>query len=79
MSTNRTRGRLALVAMLATAAIGSAAGPAQAQDPSPANCEAKLERLVEKFYRVEEKRGYEYATKWWEPRWERYHEHCVLP
>ena len=79
MNTHRTRGRLALVAMLATAAIGSAAGPAQAHTPSPADCETALEQLEAKFRVVEEKHGWEYAAKWWEPRWERYHERCVLP
>jgi hypothetical protein len=78
MSTTRTRRRLALASILAAAAIGSAA-PAQAHvDGTPANCDARLERLEAKFRQVEERRGYEAATKWWEVHWQKYYERCVI-
>lgn len=78
MSTTRTRRRLALASILAVAAIGSAA-PAQADvDGKPANCDARLERLEAKFREVEERRGYEAATEWWEVRWQKYYERCVI-
>lgn len=79
MSTTRTRRRVALVAVLAAAAVGSAA-PAQAQaDPSPEQCDTRLERLVDRFYEIEERRGYEAATEWWYVRWEKYWERCLAP
>jgi hypothetical protein len=77
MNTARTRGRLALVATLAAAAIGSAA-PAQA-DAAPKNCDTRLERLEERFRVIEERRGYEAATKWWYVRWDAYYERCLAP
>jgi hypothetical protein len=73
-SANRRR-RFALAALLATAAIGSAA-PAQA---SPADCETRLERIEAKFREIEEKRGWEAAAEWWEKRWQRYYERCLAP
>ena len=27
---------------------------------------------------IADHRGYEAATEWWEQRWERYHERCIL-
>ena len=64
-SANRRR-RFALAALLATAAIGSAA-PAQA---TPVDCETRLERLEARFYEIEEKRGWEAASEWWQKRWQ---------
>jgi len=71
---NRRR-RFALAALLATAAVGSAA-PAQA---NPVDCETRLEQLEARFYEVADKRGYEAATEWWEKRWQTYYERCLAP
>ena len=79
MSTIRTRGKLALVAVLAASAIGSAA-PAQADvQTTRLDCDARLERLETRFREVEERRGYEAATKWWERHWKAYYERCLAP
>jgi hypothetical protein len=67
---NRRR-RLAVAALLATAAIGSAA-PAQANTD---DCDARYERLIAKFHHIEETRGYEAAVEWWPANWER----CLRP
>lgn len=78
MSTTRTRGRLALAAVLATAAIGGAS-PAYADvETTRIDCDTRLERLETRFREVEERRGYEAATEWWEKRWAAYHKKCVL-
>ena len=68
---NRRR-RFALAALIATAAIGSAA-PAQA---TPADCETRLERIETQFREIEERRGYEAATEWWHKRWHAYYQSC---
>jgi hypothetical protein len=79
MSTTRTRRRLGLAAILAAAAIGSAA-PAQADvGVTRADCDERLERLLERFRDVEERRGWEAASEWWEVHWRVYHKSCVLP
>ncbi|HET9738072.1 MAG TPA: hypothetical protein VFP78_08115 [Solirubrobacteraceae bacterium] len=75
MSIIPTRGRLALVALLAAAAIGSAS-PASAQ--TPADCDVRLERLEAQFYEMEARRGYEAASEWWQPRWHAYFQSCVI-
>jgi hypothetical protein len=77
MTTIRMRGRLAIVATLAAAAIGSAA-PAQA-DAEPKNCDTGVERLEQRFREIEEQRGYEAATKWWYVHWHAYYERCLAP
>ena len=76
MSTTRIRTRLALVAALATAAIGSAS-PAYA-DSTPADCDVRLERLEAQFYDMADRRGYEAASQWWEARWHAYFQSCVI-
>jgi hypothetical protein len=68
---NRRR-RFALAALIATAAIGSAA-PAQA---TPADCETRLERIEAQFREIEERRGYDAATEWWQTRWHAYYQSC---
>jgi hypothetical protein len=76
MSITRIRTRLALVAALATAAIGSAS-PAYA-DSTPADCDVRLERLEAQFYDMADRRGYEAASEWWEARWHAYFQSCVI-
>jgi hypothetical protein len=77
MTTIHKRGRLALAGVLAAAALGSAA-PAQADKAD--RCEAKLERIEQRFRQIEERRGYDAATKWWnEHAWPQYYERCVAP
>lgn len=79
MTTIRTRGKLALVAVLAASAIGSAA-PAQADvQTARLDCDAGLERLEARFREVEERRGWEAATKWWDRHWKAYYERCLAP
>jgi len=75
--TNVIRRRRLSLAALVTAVALSPAMPAQAS-AGPIDCETRLERLEQRFREVEEKRGYEYATKWWEHRWAKYHKRCVL-
>ena len=78
MSTLRTRSKLALVAVLAASAIGSAS-PAHAQiDATPADCDVRLERLEAQFYEMAERRGYEAASEWWQARWHAYFQSCVI-
>jgi hypothetical protein len=77
MTCTPMRRRLPLAALLAAAAIGWAA-PAQADAATPRNCDERLERIEERFRKIEERRGYEAATEWWYGAWERYHERCVL-
>jgi hypothetical protein len=78
MSITRTRRRLALVAALATAAIG-AASPAYANvEATPGDCDVRLERLEAQFYEMADRRGYEVASEWWEARWHAYFQSCVM-
>jgi len=79
MSTTRKRRRLALVATLAAAAIGSAAPAAHADvDATAADCDVRLERLEAQFYDMAERRGYEAASEWWQARWHAYFQSCVI-
>ena len=72
-----TRSRLAFAGILAAATIGAAA-PAQAHNTE--RCERKLERLEQRFRQIEERRGWEAASEWWNDRgWPRYYERCVAP
>ena len=70
---NRRR-RFALAALLATAAIGSAA-PAQAST----DCDARLDQVETQFRQIEEARGWEAAAEWWQKRWYAYYQHCLAP
>jgi len=78
MSRTRTRRRLALAGILATAALGSAV-PAQA-DPgaNPGDCDIRLERLEAQFYEMADRRSYEAASEWWDARWHAYFQSCVI-
>jgi hypothetical protein len=71
-----TKIRLALAALCAAAAIGSAA-PAQASDGGQ-DCDARLDSLIEQFYDMADRRSYEVATDWWQARWHAYHTSCVM-
>ena len=71
--------RLALAALCAVAAIGSAA-PAQAgTDGTPADCDARVERLEAQFYAMADRRSYEDATEWWQARWHAVYTSCLKP
>jgi hypothetical protein len=73
------RRRLVLAALVAAATIGSAA-PAQAgADASRADCDARLERIEARFRVIEERRGYEAASAWWQVRWQSYYKRCLQP
>ena len=72
-----TRSRLAFAGILAAATIGAAA-PAQADKAD--RCERKLDRLEERFRQIEERRGWEAASEWWNDHaWPRYYERCEAP
>jgi hypothetical protein len=78
MNTSNVRRRLSLAAVLLAATVGSAA-PAYAGPADKAErCEQRLERILERFRVIEERRGYEAATEWWYKRWPKYHERCLL-
>ncbi len=70
-----TRTRIALAGILAAAALGTAT-PAHAGKPD--RCEGGVERLENRFRQIEERRGYEAATKWWDKAWRKYHDRCVV-
>jgi hypothetical protein len=59
---------------LAAAALAGAAPAAQAHPVR--DCDAKLERLETRFRQIEERRGYEAATEWWQTAWQRYYKQC---
>jgi uncharacterized protein involved in copper resistance len=78
MSKSIRRRPLALAAVLAAAAISSAA-PAQAStDATPADCDVRLDRLEAQFYDMADRHSYEDAAAWWQARWQAYFESCVL-
>jgi hypothetical protein len=63
--------KIQIAALLAVAAFGTAT-PAYAS-----RCEAKLERLEARFRVIEDRRGYEAASEWWnEKGWPRYSDRC---
>ena len=73
------RRRLVVATLVAAAAIGSAA-PAQASNTSArADCDTRLEQLEARFRVIEERRGYEAATAWWQVRWQVYYKRCLQP
>jgi len=73
------RRRLIVASLVAAATVGSAA-PAQASaDASRADCDARLERIEARFRVIEERRGYEAASAWWQVRWQNYYERCLQP
>jgi hypothetical protein len=80
MTTIHRRGRIAVAGILAAAALGSAT-PAQAAPADHAErCEARLERIEHRFRQIEESRGYEAASEWWNDHaWPTYYERCVAP
>jgi hypothetical protein len=80
MTTIHRRGRLAVAGILAVAALGAAA-PAQGTPADHAErCEARLERIEVSFRLIEERRGWEAASEWWNDHaWPRYYERCVAP
>lgn len=80
MTTIHRRGRIAVTGILAAAALGSAA-PAQATPADKAErCEARLERIEHRFRQIEERRGWDAASKWWNDHaWPNYYERCVAP
>ncbi len=84
MTTIHKRGRIAVAGILAAAALGSAA-PAQAHHhhdrPTKAErCAAHLERIEDRFRQIEERRGWEAASEWWNDHaWPKYYERCEAP
>jgi hypothetical protein len=66
--------RIPIAALLAVAAF-STASPAHAGNAE--RCEAKLERLEARFRLIEERRGYDAATLWWNQHgWPKYYARC---
>jgi hypothetical protein len=80
MTTIYRRGRLAVAGVLVAAALSSAA-PAQAPPADKAErCEQRLERLEHRFREIEERRGSDAASPWWNDHaWPKYYERCVAP
>jgi len=76
MTFTRTRRSAALAGAIAVAALGSA-GSAQAA-PSAEHCDARLDKLEAQFYDMEDRRGYEAASEWWDARWHAYFQSCVI-
>lgn len=70
-----SRRRAVLAGFLATAAIGAAAPTA---DAHKYRCDGAVERLEAKFRKIEAKRGWDAASRWWEKAWARYHDRCVV-
>ena len=79
MFNSRAGRRLAVTAAVVIAAIGSAAPAHAGGGNKPADCDERLERLEAKFYVIEERRGYEAATEWWDARWQAYYKRCLAP
>ena len=72
----RTHPRRLLAATFIAAALVPGA-TAQAA-PSQENCDARLERIEDRFRQLEEQRGYDAAVAWWDDSWARYHERCII-
>jgi hypothetical protein len=73
------RRRLLVASLVAAATIGSAA-PAQASSGTAhADCDTRLERIETRFREIEERRGYEAASAWWQVRWQAYYQRCLQP
>jgi hypothetical protein len=66
--------KIQFAAIVAAAAFASAA-PAYA-DPGE-RCERRLERIEQRFRVIEARRGYEFASAWWnEVAWPKYYARC---
>lgn len=79
MTTIHRRGRIAVAGILAAAALGSAA-PAQAAPADKVErCEARLERIEDRFREIEERRGWYAAAEWWDKAWANYYKRCLAP
>ena len=78
MSKCNPRWRLSLAALLAAAAISSAAPAYASTDGTPADCDVRVDRLVAQFYDMADRRTYEEATEWWQARWHAIFESCIL-
>ena len=64
-----------LASLLALAAFGTAT-PVHASGKTD-RCERKLERIEDRFRVIEERRGYEAASDWWnDTAWPRYYDRC---
>ena len=73
MGKSLIRRRAAIAAIVAVAAVGSAA-PAQADGTG---CDERLDRLEAQFYDMADRRGYYEAADWWQARWHAYFQSCV--
>ena len=72
-----TKFRIALAGVLAAAALGGPAAPANAHHDKQERCERSLERLEERFRQIEARIGWEAASVWWnEIGWPRYYARC---
>ena len=78
MTNLHRRGRLAVAGILAAAALGAAAPVQAARADKAERCET-VEQFEARFREIEERRGYEAAVAWWNKRWPRYHDTCLLP
>ena len=68
--------KIRIAALLAFAGFATAT-PAYADKAE--RCETKLERLEDRFRKIEERRGWEAASEWWnEKGWPRYYDRCEV-
>jgi hypothetical protein len=67
--------RLLVATFIAGALVPAATAQAA---PSQERCDVRLERIEDRFREIEERRGYDAAVAWWDARWARYHERCVI-
>jgi hypothetical protein len=77
----RIRRRLTLAGILAVTALAPA-GAAQADEVSASriDCDARYERLLDRFHAIEERRGWDEAAEWWnEHGWPRFYDRCLRP
>ena len=66
-------------------AIAGVVAPPRSARPVPPrptlsaeHCDARLDKLEAQFYDMADRRSYEAATEWWDPRWQAYHTSCVI-
>ena len=53
--------------------------PPRPRPPTRAERCETIEQFEARFREIEERRGYEAAVAWWDKRWPKYHDTCLLP
>ncbi len=77
----RIRRRATLAGILAVTALAApAAAQADAGTATRIDCDARYERLLDRFRTIEERRGWDEASEWWnEHGWPRFYDRCLRP